>query len=884
MYKSTSTLLVILFFFTSPLSEARRNRNRIGILGRNKPQAHVFKPKKTKKEKIGKTHLRPWHQIKVMPPFPVGFKTLRFDAEADVQYLHIDRINKWGSFLVAHIFDQQGERYQLAFDTDEVESLSFVRELPLLRGRLHDVFSENERSLYSRLHLRINFNQTKTIKSGDKRKKIKELIYSIQFRPYKTEMIEKVFSKGKDIREIYRKNKLHPQFALQTLQSLLHRGNLANRQFTQFKLKLNSTQRAEFITELLELGKYYSGRPKKIKKFVNNEYTSSTIFFRKLDHVLKATRGHISATFSPIRLRGGRARDRRKENEFLAKKSSLNPYLISKSLAYRGLIGQLYEWRFFDLKDELCVRFPEIAKKGQCLQALGLTTIKKLVKKKWSPTLWTDMEGKLKLITNRDISNFPDFLAAQDLIKNQYRYIHKGLEVPLWKFIYSKLAVDNTLMMTKEGVLSSSWPMKIKKQVSNLIDDLRMTYWTTFLNSLDSSKEYEIFRFYEEGDHHKFVGRFFVSRLLAGLKHYVSAHHERLRSSRYEELGRFNRNTANELFKKYILAARIAERIDSSEKERLERLISKKVKNGNIDQIMQDYIDTDLEHMGNRVGSKIVNVLGQIFKKRKWVPYLRFTTMFRKNHLTQYRDRVFKQLFSKNGMRPGDIILEKDLKANTDVIIPGYWVHAAMYVGTIKQLKMMGIWDHPDFNMIQYEIEKYRKSPARQKYLKDTLRVKESFENIPWFYESDRPGVGVHPMHKFAQTDGMAVLRPSGKWTTPNIVNILKRANRYMYFPYDYVHNVRNQFYVSCSKVVLKIFDQVTFPVSNSLAYISVSPDQIGQPVSLDPNRPEQGDLKLIFYFDPENKGKLIYDHRRPKTGDNLKAYHHYLKSSGVKF
>ena len=291
-----------------------------------------------------------------------------------------------------------------------------------------------------------------------------------------------------------------------------------------------------------------------------------------------------------------------------------------------------------------------------------------------------------------------------------------------------------------------------------------------------------------------------------------------------------------------------------------------------------ELISTKLDDKGTELSEGLVNILGQVFKKRRWVPYLRFPTMFRENFMTSRRDYVYSHLFAKEGMEPGDIILEKDMQANTDVLIPGYWIHAALYLGTIKDLKAMGLWDDPRLSIIQHEIELYRSSADRQYYLNEQWSNKLPFDEIPWFYESDRPGVGVHPLHKFMKTDGMAVLRPSHGYDLEYKKRVYYRANERMYFPYDYVHNVRNKFSVSCSKVILKIFNDITFPVSESLNFISVSPDQIGQPVASDPKVFEEGELKLVMFFDAEDKGNLKFHHKDQSTYD---FYPKYLEFSG---
>lgn len=424
------------------------------------------------------------------------------------------------------------------------------------------------------------------------------------------------------------------------------------------------------------------------------------------------------------------------------------------------------------------------------------------------------------LITDReDIEN--QLVRLEGEIKERsnlkHQYIHKGFEKRVDNIVSKLLMYDNYLLAHQNE----------ENQI------LRLKTWGKFLEIVSLNSEYDEIRFFEEGGFYKEYSRFFVRRIV---DQFLRLNDDQLS---YSGLSR-----------------------------------------GFLIEIRDRYIDTDLVHLGNELGNNLINVLGQIFKKRDWVPYIRLSTNFRENHLTKYRERVFKDLFHENGMKPGDILVEKDLQANTDVLIPGYWIHAAIYLGSINDMKKMGIWNDPRIDVIQYEIEKYRTSKDRQYYLNEVWQNKLNFEDIPWFYESDRPGVGVHPFIKFLRTDGMAVLRPTKNWELPNIFEIFERANERMYFIYDYNHNVRNKFSVSCSKVVLKVFDQITFPVSHNLGYVSVSPDQIAQPVSPDPRRPELGELKLLMFLDAYQDGKKVFDHSDEKT---FGSYQQYLKVSGAR-
>ena len=46
-------------------------------------------------------------------------------------------------------------------------------------------------------------------------------------------------------------------------------------------------------------------------------------------------------------------------------------------------------------------------------------------------------------------------------------------------------------------------------------------------------------------------------------------------------------------------------------------------------------------------------------------------------------------------LRAGDILLEKTPFRLTDMLIPGFWGHAAIWTGSEEELKALGIWQHP---------------------------------------------------------------------------------------------------------------------------------------------------------------------------------------------
>jgi len=713
----------------------------------------------------GKSVLFPNHEIK-------------FAHQRNSSVVSLNRNN----IIVKDVFDGK-TKGKVAFKASDVQELLLLKEIPELRGRLINAYDDEDRKFITQLHLRLNFkaNQGPVLISESGEQKLSSLILSIDFKVENEEQRKRL---EEDFHVIDRLS-LPMTMQVRTLKDIGLKLAKYSKEINQHPLGLDQLEVAMVVENLLA---------KKIGKeiFDSEKFSSSTLVWSTITDVIKKTRGFNYIKPSRIRMRGGDERSSQVFNQLKLKKIISNPSMIEQNLEIRNLKGTLPEFRFLNLKDELCIKETAVAKELECL---GSTKFN---------------QSQVDFALNE----LEKIYKERSLLKHDY--IHKGFEARIDHEMRMLLESDNDLIErgTKEAEI------------------LRLKMWNQFLNIVARNKSYDEIRFFEEGGFFKEYSAGFIDLLTTQML-----------------------KTSPDL------------------------LTQADVDRNSIETIRKEFIDSKLELLGNNMANEIINILGQIFKKRDWVPYIRIASNFRENYLTEFRERVFKDLFTDKGMKPGDIILEKDLQANTDVLIPGYWVHASIYLGSIKDLKRLGFWNNPDFDVIQYEIEKYKTSADRQHYLNDVWKNSLDWEDIPWFYESDRTGVAVHPLIKFLRTDGMAVLRPTKNYDVPQIQEVMKRANQRMYFSYDYNHNVRNKFTVSCSKVVLKVFDQITFPVSHNLGYISVSPDQIGQAVSLDPQRQDEGELRLIMFLDAYSQGRKTYDYSNPAT---YGTYREYLKSSGA--
>ena len=94
----------------------------------------------------------------------------------------------------------------------------------------------------------------------------------------------------------------------------------------------------------------------------------------------------------------------------------------------------------------------------------------------------------------------------------------------------------------------------------------------------------------------------------------------------------------------------------------------------------------------------------------------------------------------KSRLKPMDVLLEKTPFRLTDKFIPGHFGHVAIWVGTEKELKANGLWEHP-------QIKPYQKDIMEGKCVLEALR----------------DGVQLSSLEKFMDVDDVAVLRAGKK-------------------------------------------------------------------------------------------------------------------------
>lgn len=189
------------------------------------------------------------------------------------------------------------------------------------------------------------------------------------------------------------------------------------------------------------------------------------------------------------------------------------------------------------------------------------------------------------------------------------------------------------------------------------------------------------------------------------------------------------------------------------------------------------------------------------------------------------RRRVLADL--RRTLSAGDILLEKTPFRLTDKLIPGYWGHAAVWVGTERELKELGIWDDPVVARYHDEIRAGR------------LVV-----------EALRSGVEMNSLEHFLNVDSIGILRKP-ELAREHRARIIIRALRQVGKPYDFNFDVESKERVYCSKLVYLSYGGIEWSTGKSLGRTTFTPDDVAAKAA------PGGDLQLLtFYHD----GKLVKD------------------------
>ncbi len=182
-------------------------------------------------------------------------------------------------------------------------------------------------------------------------------------------------------------------------------------------------------------------------------------------------------------------------------------------------------------------------------------------------------------------------------------------------------------------------------------------------------------------------------------------------------------------------------------------------------------------------------------------------------------------------LKPGDILLERRNWYLSNPMLPGFWPHAALYVGTVDDLRELGVLDHP---AVAAHIEEYR-VPAGDGRPHTVI-------------EAVSEGVILNSLTHSLHADYAVALRP--RVTSEDIQRAIVRAFGNLGKPYDFNFDFEDSARLVCTQVVyLSYMDAIDFPLKSVLGRSTLPANEIARKYVSEREAAER-DLDFVFFLD----------------------------------
>jgi hypothetical protein len=170
-------------------------------------------------------------------------------------------------------------------------------------------------------------------------------------------------------------------------------------------------------------------------------------------------------------------------------------------------------------------------------------------------------------------------------------------------------------------------------------------------------------------------------------------------------------------------------------------------------------------------------------------------------------DQIVKELI-KSKLQPLDILLEKKSSSLTDLTIPGYWGHNAVWLGSMEQLINLGIWDAPELDFFR-------------KQIKDGNSI----------YEVRRWGLQFENLSNWMNLDSIATLRVDSMMSRrkQEILDIYSRLAAMFNAEYDFLFDYYLPSKLSCGELLFHAYQDIAWPTERKIGLGVITPTLIGE-------------------------------------------------------
>lgn len=140
-------------------------------------------------------------------------------------------------------------------------------------------------------------------------------------------------------------------------------------------------------------------------------------------------------------------------------------------------------------------------------------------------------------------------------------------------------------------------------------------------------------------------------------------------------------------------------------------------------------------------------------------------------------------------LKPGDVIVVRKEHALTNYFLPGYWPHAALYIGTVDELRDMQLNTHQNVESRWSQVEDV-----------DTSRPNRVLEAM-------KDGVRVRSLSCPFRSDAIVILRP--QLSSEQIAEAIGRGFFHTDKPYDFDFDFARSHRMVCTEVVYRAFEGI---------------------------------------------------------------------------
>ena len=213
---------------------------------------------------------------------------------------------------------------------------------------------------------------------------------------------------------------------------------------------------------------------------------------------------------------------------------------------------------------------------------------------------------------------------------------------------------------------------------------------------------------------------------------------------------------------------------------------------------------------------------------------------------------------------PGDILLERREWYMTNVGIPGFWTHAALYIGSSAQRRAFSKLPEVKEWLEQQQAENID-DLIEKRYPAAYADLQKPYNDgrLPRVIEAIASGVTLTSLSHSAGCDSLAVLRP--RMSAADRAAAVVRAMRYYAKPYDYSFDFASDTSLVCTELVVKAYlpgdgkQGLALPVENLMGRMLTPANTFARQFDRTFGRPEQ-QLDLVAFLDGIEKEKLAVE------------------------